>query len=72
MNFSSSPISSFLVIWLAVLMIWADKVVFLFLYFYISALFCLSFSSKNFSILYASMFPVLLFSPPIRIYLWKS
>ena len=44
MNFSYYPIYSFLVIWLAVFMIWAERVVFLFLYFSIRAFFCLSFS----------------------------
>ena len=44
MNLSYSPIYSFFVIWLAVFIIWADKVVFLFLYFSIRAFFCLSFS----------------------------
>lgn len=53
MNLSSSPIYSFLVIWFAVFTICAERVAFLFLYFSISALFCLSFSSKNFSILSA-------------------
>ena len=72
MNFSSSPISCFFVIWLLVFMIWVARVCFLFLYFSISPFFWRSFSSKNFYILSASIFPVRLFSPPIKIYLWKS
>lgn len=71
-NFNSSPISYFLLIWLFVFTIWVANVCFLFLYFYISAFFCLYFYKKNFYIRSASMLPVRLFSPPIRIYLWKS
>lgn len=48
MNFSSSPISYFLLIWLLVFTICVARVCFLFLYFSIRAFFCLYFSRKNF------------------------